>query len=233
MAYYDKVMNAEGSKALPLHHAGAYRGYYFLQRSDFAEPMTTNADHYNTNVAYSINAYSKGEILLEQLGYIVSDSVRDKILLQYYKLWRFKHPNPNDFFKVAQDVSGIQLGWYKEYWLNTIKSIDYKIDSLWEDGDFTKIRLRRIGEMPMPIDLELTFRDSTKELHYIPMDMMLGDKPAESSEPRLVHEAWNWTNPTYIVEFKHPLSQLIKAEIDPTKRMADVNLDNNVLKLNW
>ena len=127
--------------------------------------MTTNADHYNTNIAYAVNAYSKGEILLVQLGYIVGDSVRDKILLEYYKLWRFKHPNPNDFFKVAQDVSGMQLGWYKEYWLNTTKSIDYKIDSLWGDDGTSYIRLRRIGEMPMPIDLQLTFKDSTKELH--------------------------------------------------------------------
>lgn len=232
-AYYRKVKDLKEPESLPLNHAGAYRGYYFLMKSGLAEPMTTNADHYNTNVAYEINAYSKGEMLLEQLGYIVSDSVRDKILLEYYKLWRFKHPNPNDFFKVAQDVSGVQLGWYKEYWLNTIKTIDYSIDSLWEDGNVTKIRLRRIGQMPMPIDLELTFKDSTKELHYIPMDMMLTDKPAENSEKRFVHEEWNWTNPTYIVEFNHPLNQLMKAEIDPTKRMADVNLDNNVLKLNW
>jgi len=233
-AYYNKVKgNENASQALPLNHSGAYRGYYFLQKINLAEPMTTNADHYNTNVAYEINAYSKGEMLLEQLGYIVSDSVRDKILLKYYDLWHSKHPNPNDFFKVAQDVSGIQLGWYKEYWLNTIKTIDYSIDSLWEEGNVTKIRLRRIGEMPMPVDLELTFKDSTKELHYIPMDMMLADKPAENSEKRIVHPEWNWTNPTYIVEFDHPLNQLIKAEIDPTKRMADVNLDNNVLKLNW
>jgi hypothetical protein len=233
-AYYNKVKgNETSSKGLPENHAGAYRGYYYLQKLNLAEPMTTNADHYNTNVAYEINAYSKGEILLEQLGYIVSDSVRDKILLKYYDLWHSRHPNPNDFFKVAQDVSGIQLGWYKEYWLNTIKTIDYSIDSLWEDGNITKIRLRRIGEMPMPIDLQLTFKDSTTEIHYIPMDMMLADKPAEDSEKRIVHEEWNWTNPTYVVEFNHPLNQLIKAEIDPTKRMADVNLDNNVLKLNW
>jgi hypothetical protein len=232
-AYYRKVKGLQEPAALPLNHAGAYRGYYFLMKTNYAEPMTTNSDHYDTNLGYEINAYSKGEILLEQLGYIVSDSVRDKILLEYYKLWRFKHPNPNDFFKVAQDVSGIQLGWYKEYWLNTIKTIDYSIDSLWEEGGVTKIRLRRIGQMPMPIDLELTFKDSTKELHYIPMDVMLADKPAESDEKRIVHKEWNWTNPTYVVEFNHPLNQLIKAEIDPTKRMADVNLDNNVLKLNW
>ena len=232
-SYYRKAKGLKEPESLPLSHADAYRNYYYLMRTGLAEPMSTNSDHYNTNLAYEINAYSKGEILLEQLGYIVSDSVRDNILLEYYKLWRFKHPNPNDFFKIAQDVSGIQLGWYKEYWLNTIKTTDYSIDSLWEEGNTTKIRLRRIGEMPMPVDLQLTFKDSTKEMHYIPMDMMLAGKPAEDSEKRFIHKEWNWTNPTYTVEFDHPLSQLIKAEIDPSKRMADVNQDNNVLKLNW
>ena len=63
---------------------------------------------------------------------------------------------------------------------------------------------------------------------------MFGDKPAESNEPRfIVHNEWNWTNPTYVVEFKHPLSHLIHVEIDPTKRMADVDQKNNLLKLNW
>ncbi len=68
-------------KALPLNHAGSYAGYYFLVKQNLQEPLTTHADHYNTNLAYGINAYSKGDMFLEQLGYIVSDSVRDKILL--------------------------------------------------------------------------------------------------------------------------------------------------------
>ena len=234
-AYYNKAMNIkeESESDLPENHSGSYRGYYFLLKQKLEEPLTTHSDHYNTNLGYSISAYSRGDIFLEQLGYIVSDSLRDKILLQYYKLWRFKHPNASDFVKVAQDVSGIQLDWYKEYWVSTIKTIDYGIDSLWEDNGISKIRLRRIGQMPMPVDLELTFKDSSKELHYIPLDLMFGNKPAENNETRIVHNEWNWTNPTYVVEFKHPLADLIKVEIDPTQRMADVDRKNNVLKLNW
>jgi hypothetical protein len=234
-AYYNKVMNIKSDEELklPLNHADAYNGYYFLMKQKLEEPLSTHSDHYNTNFAYNINAYSKGEIFLEQLGYIVSDSVRDKILLEYYKLWRFKHPNASDFMKVAQDVSGIQLDWYKEYWINTTKSIDYSIDSLWGEGNVSKIRLRRIGQMPMPIDLELTFKDGTKEIHYIPVDLMFGNKPSENNELRIIHKEWNWTNPTYVVEFNHPLNELTLVEIDPTKRMADVDQKNNTLKLNW
>ena len=232
-AYYDKVKGIEESDALPLHHADSYNGYYFLVRQNLQEPLTTHADHYNTNLTYGVNAYSKGDMFLEQLGYIVSDSVRDKILLEYYKLWRFKHPNASDFVKVAQDVSGIQLDWYKEYWVSTTKTIDYSIDSLWSENGVSKIRLKRIGQMPMPVDLQLTFKDSSKEIHYVPLDLMFGNKPAESNEKRIVHKEWNWTNPTYIIEFSHPLTDLILAEIDPTKRMADIDQKNNTLKLNW
>ncbi len=234
-AYYNKVMNitGENTKELPENHADSYGGYYFLMKQKLAEPLSTHSDHYNTNLGYSINAYSKGDMFLEQLGYIVSDSVRDKILLEYYRLWRFKHPNVSDFVKVAQDVSGIQLDWYKEYWVYTTKSIDYSIDSLWNENGVSKIRLRRIGQMPMPIDLQLTFKDSTKEIHSIPLDLMFGKKPAENNLPTIVDNEWNWTNPTYVVEFKHPLAELVLAEIDPTKRMADIDQKNNTLKLNW
>ncbi|HEV2832647.1 MAG TPA: M1 family metallopeptidase [Hanamia sp.] len=231
--YYGSMIEPAANPKLPLNHAGAYNNYYYLVKMKLEEPLTTFSDHYSTNTAYSVNAYSKGEIFLEQLGYIVGDSLRNKILLEYYNLWKFKHPNASDFMKVAQDVSDIQLDWYKEYWVHTMKSIDYGIDSLWEDGDVSKIRLRRIGEMPMPIDLKLTFKDSTTEIHYVPMDLMLSNKPAENNEKRTVHNEWNWTNPTYNVEFKHRLIDLVSVEIDPSKRMADVDQKNNVLKLKW
>jgi hypothetical protein len=231
--YYGLTTPPAANQDLPLNHASAYDSYYYLIKKGLEEPLTTFSDHYETNFGYSINAYSKGEIFLEQLGYIVGDKVRDAILLEYYKVWRFKHPNPDDFIKVAQDVSGIQLDWYQEYWINTTKKIDYQIDSLWEENGESIVRLEKIGQMPMPIDLELTFKDGTKEIHYIPLDLMLGNKPAENDETRIIHDEWNWTNRMYNVKFKHRLSELISVEIDPTKRMADVNGRDNVLKLNW
>ena len=83
-------------------------------------------------------------------------------------MWRFKHPNANDFMRVAQKVSGMQLDWYKEYWINTTKTIDYGIDSLWEENGKSEIRLKMIGYMPMPIDVVVTYKDGSKEMAYIP-----------------------------------------------------------------
>ena len=213
--------------------ASEYDRYFNLARSRFDEPMSTNANWFSTNLAYNTNSYYKGAVFLRQLGYIVGENNMDKILLEYYRQWRFKHPNPNDFIRVAEKVSNMQLQWYKEYMLNTLKTVDYGIDSLWEENGISKIRLKRIGEMPMPIDLELRFKDGTKEIHYVPLNLLFGEKPVENTTPRIVHEEWKWTHPTYIVEFKRKLTDIKEVEIDPTKRLADIEPRNNVLRLKW
>ena len=220
--------------ALPDDHAGAYASYFSLVKSGLEEPMTTHADHYNSNFAYSVDAYSKGEVFMEQLGYITGANTRDKILLEYYAKWKFRHPAPNDFLRIAETVSGLKLDWYKMYWINTTKTIDYSIDSLWEENGQSNIRLKRIGQLPMPIDLQLTFKDGTTEMHNIPLNIMYGHKPAENPGQKWIfEEAWRWTHPYYIVSFPVKLTSLVKAEIDPTKRMADTERKNNLLELSW
>lgn len=217
---------------LPENHSDAYNGYFRLVRSGLEEPMTTHADHYNTNFAYSVASYSKGAIFLEQLGYITGTPVRDRILLEYYNQWKYKHPNANDFIVLAQNLSGLQLDWYKEYWVHTTKTIDYSIDSLWQEEGLAKIQIRRTGEMPMPVDLRITLKDGSTEMHYIPLNLMFGNKQNENpSEKFIVHEAWKWTHPTYIIEWKGAPADIKKIEIDPSKRMADLNRGDNMAQL--
>lgn len=207
----------------------AYKGYFNLVKSGLEEPATTHADHYNTNYAYGNAAYSKGAVFMAQLGYIVGDSIRDKILLEYYRQWRFRHPNPNDFIRVAEKVSGMELDWYKEYWINTTKTIDYAIGDINVVDGKTQVTLKRVGKMPMPVDLLVTYKDGTQELHYIPLNLMYGEKPAENAIPRTVHTEWRWTHPDYAVIIGKSILELKSIEIDPSGRLADVNRNNNKL----
>jgi len=207
-----------------------YRSYYFIVRSGLEEPLTTHADHFNTNAAYSVASYSKGAVFLEQLGYIVGASVRDQILLDYYNKWKFKHPDVNDFIHVAEQRSGLKLDWYKQKWVQTTQTIDYGIDSVWEENNKVQIRLRNHGFIPMPIDLVITSKQGSKELHYIPMNLMFGAKPVEdASIPRKLYPAWRWTDATYTVSTDLKLSDIARIEIDPSQRMADIERKNNVL----
>jgi hypothetical protein len=232
--YAEERVNAWLNNSPGFAQAGNYAAYYALVRSGKEEPMTTHADHYNTNFAYSIASYSKGAVFVEQLGYITGAEKRDKILLEYYKQWRFKHPNVNDFIRIAEKVSDMKLDWYKQYWVNTTKTIDYSIDSLWEVGGKTKVRLNRVGQMPMPIDLQLTFKDGSREMHYVPMNLMYGEKPVEdSSVTRKIYEPWKWTHSTYTIETSRKLAEFSQVEIDPSLRMADVDRKNNKLELKW
>lgn len=208
--------------------ADSYKGYLNLAASPFEEPATTHADHYNTNYGYSQSAYNKGAVFLEQLSYIIGTQNRDNGLLRYYNEWRFKHPNVNDFVRVMEKESGLMLDWYKQYFINSTKHIDYGIDSMYAKGNKTVVRLRRIGLMPMPIDFMVTDKHNNKVLHYIPLSIMFGEKPNEDpSIKRVVENVWFWTNPTYEVEIDTPMNEIQELEIDPSQRMADVDRSNN------
>lgn len=211
-----------------------YNSYFGYAKSNLQEPMTTYADYFSTNRAYASSSYYKGAVFMAQLGYIVGEQTLDKILLEYYRSWRFKHPNADDFFRVAEKVSNLQLDWYEDFWIKSIKKIDYGIDSLWEVKGKTIIRLRMLGQVPMPIDVLLQFNDGSKELAYIPLYSMFGTKPEEDKAiPRFVYDPWKWTNVTYEFEVNHKLTDLRLVEIDASHRMADVNRNNNKLELKW
>jgi hypothetical protein len=218
----------------PYLHFDAYQNYFALVKSGLEEPLSTHADHFNTNFAYGISSYSKGEMFLVQLGYILSDSVRDLVLHEYYRLWRFKHPNAADFMRVAEKVSGLQLDWFKEYWISTTKTIDYGIDSLWEEGGRTRIRLKMTGKMPMPVDVLMQYEDGSQEMVNIPQYLMFGGKPSEDHSITWTREEpWKWTSPTYVFDVTHRLTEIKSIEIDPSERMADINRKNNKLELHW
>lgn len=211
-----------------------FDSYASLARSPFDEPMCTHANFFLTNFAYNTNSYSKGKLFLIQLGYITGEKNLEKIMLEYYRRWAFKHPTPDDFIKVAEGISGMQLQWYKEFMVNTVKTVDYKIDSLWEENGESKIRLRKVGEMPMPVDLQITFKDNRKALHYIPLSLTFGSKPKEDATTAYTeHTVWGWLQPTYTLSVKERLLNISKVEIDASGRVADMNRKNNALELKW
>jgi hypothetical protein len=74
----------------------------------------------------------------------------------------------------------------------------------------------------------ITYKDGSKELVYLPLEMMRGDKKAESGAPTLVlSQDWAWTNPTTTIQIKKAMDTIKSVEIDPSKRMADVQVENN------
>lgn len=212
-------------------HQGSYDGYFSLVKSGLQEPASQHSDHYNTNRAYSIAAYSMGAVFLHQLKYIIGEKNFYRGMRRYFNTWKFKHPQPIDFIRVMEKVSGMQLKWYLNYFINTTKTIDYNIKAVLENEDNTFVTLARIGDFPMPVDLLVTFKDGTQELYYIPINEILANKPVENEQIlRNDLVAWPWVNPTYSVRINRQPEEIASIEIDPSMRLADVNRKNNKIE---
>jgi hypothetical protein len=201
-------------------NAGPYRSYNFMVNSGTEETLTTHADRYNTNRGYSFASYGKGSMFLAQLEYIIGTENTAKGLKKYFTDFSFKHPTPNDVKRSMEKVSGIQLDWYLNEWTQTLHTIDYGIKSV----DGKNITLERIGQMPMPIDLEVVYEDGSLENFNIPLRIMRGNKPTTAT----VLEDWAWANPVYSFETSKKVKSVT---IDKSKLMADVSDDNNVFVL--
>ena len=196
---------------------GAYNSYQYIVKSGMELPQTTHADRYHTNAAYGIASYSKGAIFLSQLEYIIGAEYTAETLNRYYRDFVFKHPRPNDIKRVAEKVSGINLEWYLNEWTQTTHVIDYVV----KVASKRKVSLQRLGQIPMPLDVLVSYEDGTSELFYIPLDLMRGEKPHD--EATLLPDS-NWGNPNYVFTARKDIEEVM---IDPSGLMADVNTGNN------
>lgn len=210
-------------------NAGNYRGYIGLAKSGYEQPQTTHADRYNYNAVYGASAYSKGAVFLAQLGYIVGEDVRDQIIKDYYEQWKFKHPTPNDFIRVAEQTSGFELDWYLTDWTETTNVIDYAVEDVSTDNGSTVITLSRKREMPMPLDVHINTTDGEEHMYYIPLEMMRNEKNVPDDWK--IKDDWAWAYPTYKLQIDVPKSDIKSVVIDPQNMMADIDRENNVMEI--
>ncbi|NOY47129.1 MAG: M1 family metallopeptidase, partial [Chlorobi bacterium] len=207
----------------------AYKSYIKLALSGKEQPLTTHADRYEFNSSYGTSAYSKGSVFLSQLGYVIGDDNLKKTIKKYYDDFHFKHPTPNDIIRSAEKISGLELGWYLTDFAQTTNTIDYGVKGVIGRGEVTVVTLQRIGLMPMPIDIEVVYIDGAKEEFYIPLQMMRGAKPSNSS--RTVLKDWAWASPSYSFTINKPKKDIKSVTIDVKNKMADINKYNNSIRL--
>ena len=213
----NKALNEVLNNGQKNPHRGSYGGYNYVVKNNLEETLSTHADRYHTNTGYGVASYSKGSIFLSQLEYVIGKENVAKALKKYFKDFSFTHPVPNDIKRSAEKVSGLELDWYLNEWTQTTHTIDYGIKKV----DGKKITLERIGKMPMPMDVTVTYADGTTEMFNIPLRMMRGNKPTNAT----IIKDWTWAHQSYSFSVK---KEIKKVEIDSSQLMADVDRKNNV-----
>jgi len=212
-------------------HSDSYLGYYALVKSGKEEPQTTHSDRYLENRSYSIDAYSKGNIFLTQLQYLIGKENMMKTLKRYFADFKFTHPTPNDIKHTAEKVSGANLDWYLNDWTKTTNTVDYGIKSVESNNQNTKVVLERSGKMPMPLDILVTYTNGEQESFYIPQTLMRWIKPNQTPLiKRTVLEGWDWAYPTFEFTITSEKAKIKSIVIDGSELMTDVNRENNLYK---
>ena len=215
-----------GSESDERPHRSAYASYISQALSGMEEPLITHADHYQTNRAYGVGAYSKGEVLLAQLAAVMGSDLRDEGLKAYFAEWQFKHPGINDFKRTMEKTSGLDLDWYFQYFVNSTHTIDYSIDRVAEGSETTTVDCSRLGAMPMPQNITVTYQDGSVAHYLAPLVMMRGHRPLAEGEVLLPD--WPWTNPTYTLEVPTG-SGVLRVELDADRLTADTDRSNNLV----
>ncbi len=138
---------------------------YLTSGSD--EPISRKSFMFNNGGSYRMNAYTKPSLMLNELKYILGDSVFYSAMQEYYDRWHLKHPNEERFITAMEDVSGEELDWFFNPWLHNTRVLDYGINK-WkktkqEDDWKVEVDIVKLGTREMPQLLEVTMKNGSKK----------------------------------------------------------------------
>ena len=191
--------------------------------------LNTHADDFNGGIRHGGGygqSYTKTAAMLKNLEYVLGRALFDKAMQQYFRQWKFCHPYPEDFRNAIVQYSGVDLNWFFDQWLETSKTIDYKVGRIKrKKNNVYEITFKRKGSMQMPIDFAVIDRNDSARHYYIPNTWF--EKPSTATTlPR-----WIGWGPKLKTSYTATLSLDSKIKnviIDPSYRLADIDMTNNV-----
>jgi aminopeptidase N len=133
----------------------------------------TPANRYKTGPNLLSLAYVKPSVALLTLRNKVLDpTVFDSAFREYTRRWAFKHPQPADFFRTIEEVSGRDLSWFWRGFFFTTAALDQAVDGVTQQaGGPTQVTVANLGDAVMPVELLLTFEDGTTNQIRLPVEV--------------------------------------------------------------
>lgn len=126
----------------------------------------------------------------------------------YLAAWRYKHPQPWDFFNAMERVAGRDLDWFWRSWYYETWQLDQAISEVAEGDDEVRVTIEDLGDVPMPVRLAVTLDNGQIVHREIPVDRWLDGARTASI-----------TIPTG--------GRVLRVEIDPERAFPDVDRENN------
>jgi hypothetical protein len=113
-----------------------------------------------------------GKGLLILRDYLVGEERFDAAFREYIDRWAYKHPQPADFFRTMEDVTGEDLDWFWRQWYMADGDVRYDAAVVGvEAGDGgSVITFENRGEMVFPLVAEVTFSDGSTQRVRVPVE---------------------------------------------------------------
>jgi hypothetical protein len=151
--------------------------------------------------------YNKTALWLHTLERHLGWPMLRKILSTFYDRWKFKHPKPEDFFAVVNEVSHQDLTWFFDEVHRTANVFDFGIHRFQSRGSGpyrTEVAVGRYGEAIFPVDVVTTFENGER-----------------------MRERWDGRDRWKLYVYEKP-SRAVSAQVDPNRvLLLDVGYTNN------
>jgi hypothetical protein len=172
---------------------------------------------YFPNTASSIT-YSKTGLWLETLERTLGWETLQKILSTHFQRWKFRHPAPDDFFAIANEVSGRDLGPFFDQVHRQAAVFDYAVELVSSEElpaapsapkeYLTRVVVRRLEDGILPVEVLLKFENGEE-----------------------VRDVWDGRDTWKLYTAVKP-ARLEFAAVDPDRKLAlDINFSNNSRRL--
>jgi hypothetical protein len=173
-----------------------------------ADAQTTPTFRYWPRTAGAIT-YDKTALWMHTLERHLGWPVLQRVMAAYFDRWKFRHPRPDDFFQVVNEVGGQDLTWFFDQVYRSSNTFDYAVQELSSesagDGRFrTTVAAQRLGEATFPVDVVTTFADGQR-----------------------VTERWDGRDRRAVYTYERA-SRATRVDVDPRRvLLLDVNYTNN------
>ncbi|WP_312321588.1 M1 family metallopeptidase [Soonwooa sp.] len=179
------------------------------------EPVDTAPDNMREASIGALLYYKPGAALKVLRDNVLGADRFDKAFREYIDRWAFKHPAPDDFYRTMENVAGEDLGWFWRSWIQNNWKLDQAITNVkYVNNDAAQgamISISNLEKMAMPVTMEVKYKDGTTQAVNLPVDVWRRNT--------------EWT-------FKAPTTkEITSVSLDPSGNLPDVNLSNNVFKM--
>jgi hypothetical protein len=126
----------------------------------FSEPLAALT---STRMPTYWAAYQKGPWVYRMLSAVIGESNFKKTMLEFAKMKGQLLAGPREYFRIFEKISGQDLAWFEEQWLNRKENPVLRIESSSEalrDGAQLKLKIRQEGKIfRLPLEVEIRAGD--------------------------------------------------------------------------